>query len=72
MKQKQVQLLKFYAFLTTYWRPYETKITSHALSRAEKEKAKLQQEVFDLLAQIESANKDRVLSNWQYILNKWC
>ena len=28
--------------------------------RAEKEKAKFQQEMFELLAQVESANKDRV------------
>lgn len=32
-----------------------------SISRTEKEKAKFQQEVYELLAQIESANKDKVI-----------
>lgn len=32
-----------------------------SISRTEKEKAKFQQEVYELLAQIENANKDKVM-----------
>jgi len=36
--------------------------TNIFISRTEKEKVKFQQEVYELLAQIENANKDKVIS----------
>lgn len=40
---------------------YKVYLYHLSIFRTEKEKAKFQQEVYELLAQIESANKDKVI-----------
>ncbi len=50
---------------------YYIKLIQFSFSfRAEKEKSKFQQELFELMSQVESANKDRVRSHYRLLMNR--
>lgn len=47
-------------YLFWWWKPYTYQ--TYPSSRAEKEKSKFQSEVYELLAQVEQVNKERLIS----------